>query len=344
MNNQIDKTDTLNALQFTNIVNARFKDSEIRNIFPVLYSSDDNICVLADIEHSNNIDINKLLEVTFENKNFKYCLTCKIVNIDYSKPSLLYLEIKDFKKYTNSRASRRFDTCLAASINFDNKNIKSKILDIGMGGVKVAVSENIDKINTGSPVSITIEFEKQSKISFEGIVAWEAKNHNLYGIKFEKLSIEKSKSLQDEINKIEKNYLRALNKYRDYNKKEAIVSSNARILIFNLNTHDSYDIKEALVKLGAENFDLLQSLKTYYDFINTEKPDIIIIDACKIAEEDERLIKRIRDTFTSIEMLLVLGFEYLDQYNEILEKFGDIDIIYRPFIFNEFESKILNAL
>jgi len=60
---------------------------------------------------------------------------------------------------------------------------------------------------------------------------------------------------------------------------------DTKIVIFSSDIDESYDIRESLIKLGAENFDVINNFKFYFDYLTEEKPKLVIIDTNTLNDE-----------------------------------------------------------
>jgi len=61
--------------------------------------------------------------------------------------------------------------------------------------------------------------------------------------------------------KFEEKYFKSLSIFREY-KRTSDMRFDTKIVIFSSDIDESYDIRESLIKLGAENFDVINNLSS----------------------------------------------------------------------------------
>jgi hypothetical protein len=159
-----------------------------------------------------------------------------------------------------------------------------------------------------------------------------------YGLQFIHTSEDDSRNLNNEIGKLEKAYFSSL---REYKKSES--EFDAKFAIFSSDIDESYDIREALVKLGAENFDVINNFKFYIGFMAEEKPKFIIIDLSIMDDDVANLIENIKTDFPQVGILMILQIAY-QQDGEFINVIDKLDVLYKPLIYNEFEDRIIKYL
>lgn len=334
-------------IQYTNLIRARFDADNAWTVYPVLYSSFDSIDIISNRANLFHITVGNNVSFKFQKYGYEYIVEGEVAEISLQSSATVKIKFHDAKKYYNLRKHMRFEVNLRSEIfktdlsgETSNKKqcITANILNISKGGAMVStdadlsVNDIIEMITTfESGVCFKTKAEILRKQNMQG-------KEFTYGVHFIDTSEENVRNLNREIARLEKSYFSSL---RDYKKLQS--DFDTKFAIFSTDADESYDIREALVKIGAENFDVVNNFKFYFDFISEEKPKFIIFDLSKMDEETSNLIGNIGKEFPQLEILLILPIEY-QQNEEFSHVINERDVLFKPLIYNEFEDKIIKYL
>lgn len=344
----VSKDELFGIVQYLNLIRAKFQCDDVWTVYPVLYSGYDSMDIIYD-SHKNiaPVQVGHNVLLKFQKHGYEYLVTGEADEISQNNPASITIKFVETKKYFNLRKHIRFESCLTSEVKgncvddateFGNKRYSSIVKNLSKGGAMVCTSIDLG-INDIIDIRISFGsgnyFDSKAKILRKQSVGNEEFN---YGVQFSEVSEENSRILDTEIGKLEKAYFSFL---RDYKKSESVYDT--RFAIFSSDIDESYEIREELVKIGAENFDIINNFKFYYGFLSEEKPKFIIFDSNVMDDEVVKLIENIRTEFTQVGILLILPIIY-QQSEEYKDIFESLDVLYKPLIYNEFEDKIIKYL
>lgn len=353
----VGKDELFEMLQSTSLIKIRFESSDVWDVFPILYASKDNLEILKGEQNiCTSGDIGNKILFKFQKQGFEYIVNGKLIDKSGCAPYTLTIMYAEAKKYINIRRFIRFETNLESSIRYDELYtdiIKCKdrssiqwsectVRNISKGGALLVSDKEIDyniileikiKFDSGSEFFADVEILRKSYL---------LGNKFSYGVKFLRMKEDSKRILFNEILKLERAYFNYLNPLKEYTKSSDL-RFDTKVIIMSNNPYESHDLSEPLIKIGVENYEVINSFKFYYDFLEEEKPKLIIIDAQTISDEVISLIDNIKADLPGIKILLTLPIQFFDESNTRVEV-KEVDILYKPLIYNEFEDKIIKYL
>ncbi|NLD45864.1 MAG: PilZ domain-containing protein [Clostridiaceae bacterium] len=350
----VDKDEFFNVLQSTNLIKVRFDTGATWNVFPVLYVDSGNLEIFKTVQEAcNSCEVGKQVAFKFQKQGYEYIADGTVVSVSNNIPQTLTIKYIDAKKYINIRKHIRFDTNLESEIRYNDCNIKPgekdadkwiacMVKNISKGGAMIEAGSEMD-LNSEVEVRITLNSGKSFLSTAEVLRKSKTEDNKfIYGVKFLEVSQEGTEILNQEIKRLENEYFTCLNPLREYNKTTE-AGIDTKVLIMSDDPDESYDLRESLIKLGVQNFDIMKNFMFYCEFFREEKLNLIIIDTQFLSEDVRKLIENINNTLPEINILLALPIESMEECNELIES-NKVDILFKPLIYNEFEDKIIKYL
>lgn len=342
----VSNQELFSVMQYTNMVKMKLGYNDIWFVVPVLYSSEGSVEILMDRETGCSIvSPGEKAILKFQKLGYEFLIHGDISDVRQGSHNTLAVIFNTAQKYYNLRKFMRFDTSLKASLKGNSgKSHKSILKNISKGGAMITSKADLSvddvtetKITFASGEKIACRVKVLRKVS--------AKENGFdYGVQFLEISDSNAKILSHEIAQYESEYLKSLYLLREYSKKSEI-SIDTKISVFSFNEADeSYGVKEELVKMGAENFDVFYSFKFYVDYFIEEKPKIVIIDSGVLDNEVISFIENIKADFPEKSIILLLPFEYVKKEEQLKPLYEQSDILFKPLICNEFEQGIIKYL
>jgi len=343
----VNKDELFEIIQYVNLIKARFDSGDVWTVYPVLYSGFDSIDIITSSKDLYQVEKGHKVSFKFQKHGYEYIVEGEVVEISYRTSATVTIRFIEAKKYYNLRKHMRFEVKLCTQV----KKISCNESDLLIRQCKDATMVNLSK--SGAMVSTQADFSSNEVIeisaNFISGVCFKTKAQIIrkqvvkdkgynYGLKFIDTSEDNLSSLNFEIAKLEEGYFGSL---REHKKSE--LTFGTKFAIFSSDVDESYGIREALVKLGAENFDVIYNFKFYFGIITEEKPKFIILDLSEIDQEVEKLIENISVDFPQLEVLMILPIEYQNNndYKKLIER---KDVLFKPLIYNEFEDRIIKYL
>ncbi|HEX3030255.1 MAG TPA: PilZ domain-containing protein [Clostridia bacterium] len=329
-------------MQGVNLVKVKFPSEDIWRVAPILYSTEKAVEILV-----NSPDTAKGLKkdntiLKFQHHGFEYLVSGIVTEKNESDSVKLKFTLA--QRANNQRKHFRFDTNLKVVIEKEEgKNIESTAKNISKGGAMIVTK---DDIKPNSIVNIKIIFESGNQVDALSKILRKSSdkdNNYSYGIQFIRINGFSDKIIDKEISKYEKEYLKSLNILREYTNKN-VICFDTKLSILSFDKEESYEIREALVKLGAENFDIFHDFKYYAGYFIDEKPKIVIFDLDEFNPEALQVIKNINNTFPEIYIVVLLPMDYLKKEDEISGIADNNILLYKPLIYDEFEREIIKYL
>jgi len=341
----VNKKELYNVMQKINLVKVKFACEDMWVVAPVLYSTEKTVEILIDaskISEATKVKDNTILK--FQRQGFEYLVSGSISDIISTDLHTVTLKYILAQRVNNQRKYVRFDTNLKVIILKSNgKPIESYAKNISRGGAMLVTCEDIEM---NSSIDIKIIFESGNNFNSIAKILRKSPdkdNGYSYGVEFIEINDDNNEIINKEISKYEKEYLKSLSILREYTKKDDICY-DTKVSILSYDKDESYEIREVLVKLGAENFDIFHNFKYYADYFIEEKPKIVIADVDEVNSEILEVIENICETFPEMYIVLLLPLSYIEKKEE-LEGIPDrVDVLYKPLIYDEFEKEILKYL
>lgn len=332
-------------LQQVNLLKVKFGTDDIWAIAPVLFSAEETVDILLDINHPNyHLTVGQEVMYKFQKNGNEYLISGEILDIIPSTPYIITIRYIRAQKHSNLRKFMRFDSNLKVSIkakgNHSSENIAK---NISKGGAMIL--SNVQwEVNTTVNLTMTFDsgnsFKAAARIVRKGI----AGDHQFtYGIEFIRMTEKDNKIINNEISLYEKEYLKSLNILRAYKKKEEVVFDTP-IALLSYEQDESYEIRETLVKMGAENFQVFHKSKYYADFFYNEPPKIVIVDSTEWGEEILGTIQNIVAEFANIYLIFITSLTAEEKLKTYDFKSHRISVLFKPLIYNEFESEMIKYL
>ena len=334
-------------IQYVNLIRAKFDTDVVWTVYPVLYSSFDNIDIISGRTNLSHVSVGQKVSFKFQKHGYEYIVEGEVAEISFKNSATVTIKFLNAKKYYNLRKHIRFEvelcsqiigSTLCDGINTKEQCFKATVLNLSKGGAMVTTNADF---SVYADIEISVTFASEVCFTTKARILrkqyMQDRGYN-YGIQFINISEENLKILNKEIEKLEQSYFNSLREY-----KKSSSSFDTKFAIFSTDADESYDIREVLVKLGEENFDIVSNFKFYFGFISEEKPKFIILDLSTIDEQTDELIRNIKSDFPKLEILIILPIEYQrsEEFGHILNEY---DVLFKPLIYNEFEDKIIKYL
>ena len=343
----VGKDELFEIIQYINLIRARFGTEDIWKVYPVLYSGFDSVDIIFSQNNMPHIEVGQEVSFKFQKYGYEYIVEGEVIEISSKGSSILSIKFIEAKKYYNLRKHIRFEVELCSRINGScdkednaaaNQCFEATVLNLSKGGLMVATNADFTP-NVFIEVNVIFSSGNSFKTKAQILRKQNTQNKGYYyGVQFVDTSEEDLVNLGEEIAKLEKAYFNSLR----INKKSES-TFDTKFAIFSSDVDESYGIREALIKLGAENFDVVNNFKFYYGFISEENPKFIILDLSIIDNEVEKIIENIATDFPQLGILLILPIQY-QQDNEFMHIINKHDVLFKPLIYNEFEDKIIKYL
>lgn len=343
----VNKDELFEIIQYINLIRARIGSDNAWTLYPVLYSGFDSIDIIIDAKYIYQLEVGQKVYIKFQKHGYEYLVDGEVIDTNLKTSATVTIKFLDAKKYYNLRKYIRFEVELCSQIkeigpkgdiDLIKQYHEAAVLNLSKGGAMLSTKADFASnsiIEIFATFVSGICFNTKARILRRQIVKNEKYN---YGVQFFDTSEEDLKNLSTEIAKLEKAYFSSL---REYKKSQA--TFDTKFAIFSSDVDESYGIREALVKLGAENFDVVNNFKFYGGFISEEKPKFLILDLSIVDGEIEKLVENIKADFPQMAVLMILPIKY--QQDEEFKHFIDkLDVLYKPLIYNEFEDKIIKYL
>jgi hypothetical protein len=332
------------TMQQLNLLKVKFGSSDTWIAAPVLFAAQESVDLIINTENAVGLQAGEVVILKFQKYGYEYIVSGECAYIRSEDPTLVSVRITMAQRHFNLRKHMRFDTNLKVIIkNAGGHHVESMAKNISRGGAMIVTKADI---GMNSPINIQITFQSQNSFNAVAkILRKSSDNENgfSYGIQFEDISEDNSRVFNKEILKYEREYIKTLDILKEcINKNDSCFS--ARISIFSFAADESYEIREILIKMGAENFDVFHNFKFYYDFFVEENPKIVVIDTDMIKTEVLDLLNKINDRFPDIRVVLLTALNDAAG-NEEIEGIPDgITVLYKPLIFDEFEKEIIKYM
>ncbi len=338
-------TELSEVVQHLNIIKVKFGSIASWMVAPLLFTADESIDIIIDSSNINMLSVGVEAVLKFQKNGYEYIVSGQVENISSGNLAVATIKLNMGQKYFNLRKHMRFDTELNASIQCTSGACaEGTVKNISRGGIMWVTTEDVEM----SPeVTVKITFQSGLVFQSEGKIVRKTKvTDGLLncGIQFTRISEDGSKIFNDEIQKYEREYFNSLNVLREYTNRENLVY-DTKVLILSYDADQSYEIREVLVKIGADNFDMLQNFTFYSQLITEENPKIVIVNVDEYSEEIFANIKEISEIFPQINIILLMNLAGADENEEKEACIPEgITVLYKPLIGNEFEEVILKYL
>lgn len=343
----VSKDELFGIIQYINLIRARFASDDIWTVYPVLYSGFDSIDIIFTLNNISQLELGQEVSFKFQKGGYEYIVEGEVVEIRSKSSSTVSIKFIEAKKYYNLRKHIRFEVELCSKVKgacakddtaVINQYFEATVLNLSKGGLMVATSADF---TSDDFIEVYVTFASGTSFKTKAQILRKQSIQNkgyFYGVQFVDTLEGDFINLSEEIAKLEKAYFNSL---KVYQKSQS--TFDTKFAIFSSDVDESYSIREALVKLGAENFDVINNFKFCFGFISEEKPKFIILDLSTIDNEVEKIIDSIRSDFPQLGVLLILPIQYQqdDEFKNIINK---RDVLFKPLIYNEFEDKIIKYL
>lgn len=335
----------MEAAQHINLIKFKTASNEFWTIAPVLYTTLEGMELVVDCFKSKcTIKTGDEIILKFQNSGFEYLVSGEIENLTDACPSNVSVRYKLAQRYFNQRKHARFDTDLKVTLKTKLKDkVKSKAKNISRGGAMIMSEEELEE---GAIINIQVPFPSGNLFTTDGKIMRKFRDNSGmygYGVQFIGVSHDNSKIINREISCYENEYFKSLTVIRDSSKKGEM-RFDTKIAIFSYGQEESYSIREELVKLGAENFEVYHNFRFASDFFSEEQPQTVIIDADNLEQQVLDTVNGINDSFPQVKMLLLLPMDFAGNKAELDKVPSTVDILFRPLICGEFEDGIMKYL
>lgn len=330
------------ALQYVNLVKIKFENNQNWFACPLYEIKEICVSLILKSKHFKGVQSDGKVYIKFSSNRFEYDVIANIFEItDFD---IIVVSLKNFeaRKFLNSRKYARYDTSLGVDVfRVNRETLDGTLKNVSIGGALITTvhmleESNITRINIHLDKDIVIDNEvKLVRTSYD-----QERGEYNYGVEFINVSKKNYEILKNAVRKFEKTTFNSFNLLNDFVNKDIIVY-NKRIIIFDYNEVEKVDIRESLVKMGAQNYEVIYDFSYYVDFFLSEEIEIVIVDVEKLCEKSEGLINAIKSNFPNITLIAVMPYEYMNAELEILK---NIKVLYRPLVHNEFEDEVIKYL
>ncbi len=342
----VNKDELFNVLQYINLIKVKFQNENSWKTFPISYATENGVEIISESKRKvQSIAIGQKIECKFQKSGYEYIINGDICELGEEFPAGITIKFSMCMKYYNKRKYIRFDiNSLDAEITQDNMLWhKGYIINLSKGGA--LFNTDID-LSTKSQTFLKIYFH--NNIIFDSPVEIARKINTLkeeysYGFQFKGINQDNLRILYNEIRKLEMEYFKSLDGLREYIKKSESFYET-KIAIISDDIDESYDIRESLTKLGAYNFEILNDLDYYKDFLIDLDPQIIIMDINILSVSTLKVLDVINADLEKCSQFLILPIDQFDKWEEVKKDYKNFEALFKPLIFNEFEDRILKCL
>lgn len=334
-----------NVLQYVSLVNVKFGWSDTWIATPVFFASLDSIDVLIDLKKSRYIiEYGEKVVLKFQKMGYEYILHGEIFEVSVCDPATATIKLIDGRRYFNQRRHVRYETELPMVLHAQ-EGIRGESIgkNISEGGAMFLFDKNIV---IGSLIELEVDFGNLGLFRSKGKVLrkiWYDSAYFSYGVQFVDISEENEQVLRRGLSEYEKKYFKSLDELRGV-KSHGLQRYETVICIFSVSNRENYDIGENLVKLGAGNFTVFHDFKFYVDYFTEEKPKLAIIEADSIDEKIAQGIMALHSGFPDVKIVIILPVQEMCKSSTEVLDLPELDIFYKPLIYNEFEEKIIKYL
>ncbi len=340
----VKQNELMNVMQDLNIVKVKFRNGDNWIIALLLYVDKTNVEILFDSPYSENLLPYQEAILKFRKEGYEYLVSGEVTTANESNPKVATLRVSMAQKYSDLRKYMRFDSNLKVILKTDKGNtIESVAKNISRGGAMIVAEADIE---LGSVISFQIASMSGNRFTALAKLIRKSPYREpriSYGIEFIEISEDSTRIFNKEILKYEKQYLKSLNTLRDYTRK-AYTSFSAKITILCYGKGEDYNIREGLMNLGAENYEVFYNFRFYTDFFTEEKPKIVIVDTEEISEAVQETIRQIDASFPHIKIILLHPICGDNAEKEDMLIPDNVSNLYKPLIYNEFETELMKYL
>ncbi|MCX7923674.1 MAG: PilZ domain-containing protein [Clostridia bacterium] len=341
----VNNTELFSVMQYINLVKIKFKGEEAWSVAPVLYVEEDNVVLIAEFlkEESILIPSGEETLLKFQRQGYEFLVRGETEKNNSFGDNTIAIKFLLAQKYYNLRKYMRFDTDLKADVIVDGGvDSLGTVKNISKGGAMVTTNADIEANSTVN-IHIAIKPEGSFRALAKIMRKSQLKDGYSYGVQFVEISDNNLEIINNVITEYEKSYFKSLNILREYTKKsESYIDT--KIAIFSNDAEESYEIREILAKLGAENYDIFHNFRFHIDFFIEEKPKIVIIDGDSVNDDVTDMIENIKVNFPNINVILIIPLSYAEKEGEIELSVSNTNILYKPLICNEFEQEVIKYL
>ncbi|MCX8129178.1 MAG: PilZ domain-containing protein [Clostridia bacterium] len=331
------------VMQHLNILKVKFGPMDTWIIAPMLFATEESVDIVVNLDSTSVFNIEDEVIIKFQRFGYEYIVSGKVAYKGSGQPVVITVKLIMAQRYFNLRKYMRFDTNLKVTLEVKDRLIESIAKNISRGGAMVVSGADIE---LNSLISIKITFTSQNSFTATARVlrkSVDGEKGFSYGIQFVEISEDNNKIFNKEILKYEREYLKTLDILKEYtNKNDSYFDAKISILCYDAD--ESYEIREILVKIGAENFEIFHNFKFYSDFFSEEKPKVVVIDTDNLNDEIAEMLQQLTLGFPDIQIMLLipLGDQETEESGNIVPK--GVSVLYKPLIYNEFEKEMLKYL
>jgi len=340
----VDDIELFSVLQKTSLVNVKFSGNDNYIAVAVLYSNQNLLDVLIDLKKSwYIIQYGEEVQIKFLKGDYQFILDGEITEVTVKEPATATIRVTKVKKYLNKRRFIRYETNEDGELFYnDNEKLPCKVMNLSLGGAMVSCERNISK-EKEIFFKCDLIGNYEIGVSTHIVRSIELKNGGYsFALEFEKVDSQSEMILRKVLLDLEKGYIKNLGDLKQISRNNLNV--NTPIVVFDLCMHEDLDVKEVLGNLGIGDYIVFHDFKVYTDFFMEENPRLIIIDADEITDELLSEINNIKASFLKLSIILVLPMQTIEaKCLNILSK-NCVDLVFKPFIYNEFENVIVKHL
>lgn len=325
MHNACELKTVESILQNVSLVKVKFVEVDVWSVFAVVSSENELITVLVNdsLDNLKNVIVRKEILLKFKHDGYEY-----VVNGEFHKQLSNLIEFKMLNcfRFMEKRSSIRYEAELKVYNNNTYIGITKNISECGF------FLETSEDLSIEEKYFLTLETSKGLKLTPQVKIMRKinCKNNFLYGVNICKVSIEDKKKLRQEIKICENKYFNPIFSLR---KNDKDISIDSKVAIFSENLDAGFKIKESLLKLGVYHIDVINDYSYAIEFVNSEKPTVIIVDfSINSKQRAETLLKLLNKIIDDKKIFILKDFDEKSSNSP--------NVVYKPLIEGELESKI----
>lgn len=332
------------VMQHLNLIKVKFGLRDKWIVAPILFATEESVDIVIDPDSIEKLETGEDVILKFQKSGYEYIVSGKTVYVGTGHTAVVSVKLLMSQRHLNLRKHMRFDTNLKVILGIsDGQPIESTARNICRGGVMVVSKADLE---LNSFVNIQITFNSQNSFTAVARVirkSADKENSFSYGIQFIEISEDNNCIFNKEILKYEREYLKTLDILKEYTNKTGSYF-DARISILCYEADESYEIREVLVKMGAENFEVFHNFRFFADFFIEEKPKIVIVDTDNINDDIVEVIVQLTDNYPRIQVMLLMPLNDSKELGDKKKIPEGVSVLYKPLIFDELEKEIIKYL
>jgi hypothetical protein len=332
-------------MQNVNLVRVSVGCKDIWEIAPVLYCTDGGVELILEKKEDPSHCVGEGVILKFQRAGFEYLVKARITDISVSANSCsISVVFCEVHKYYNLRKHMRFEAQLNGAVDAGEDGLfHGTVRNISRGGALIEIHHSLVMEDV---ITVRIGFEPGRIFQARARVLrrLEQKTGSCqFGLQFLEMTHKNRKLLEEEIFRLEISYLKSIYRLKKYENKSNTYY-DTKIAIFSPEEDENCEIREVLIRLGAENFEIFRSLRFHSEYFLEEKPSLLIVEMENDGASALETLVRIRQSFPGLRMILILPLSEEAEVNADRLMGEGMSVLYKPLIYNEFEQEIIKYL